>query len=714
MSDARLIFRPSASAEPGRLIFGAEGLPVILGSGTATSGASQVSGQGVRVLQGHASAVSTAQARGAGLVETAQGRLVFRDALSSAPGRLVFSVPHILGTVVSGAGAAVDLAGAASGQCVRVLHGHASVIRSASAAQGLAGRVVLGFAVVTSAAGRAEGAATIQASPPLLELRVVIAWPAGGRLAQRPAPAWGGAARVGVTPAAQWAPPATLATAERAGWAAQAPRQRAATARWSGKRDAQSTAVARHAAQRRAQSVASARWSTQVPTAKEIVLAGMSGVRRQQVFAARWSGAGHAGTVALARWLSSAQATAFVAARWPGSALIETHSHAWPVVPPAPTPDPCCDRSGRLVFWPSFTPPGRLRFVCSAGRKPIRWVPVLEAYTVTNDVMLRRASDQAPIECEGFSLSIDRDSWNWRLTAAGVPGSAKALLQPSSALEPVELEALVNGHLVRLVAERTRERTFGSDVFSVSGLGRAVLLDSPWAPTRSFTSPAARSAQQLANEAMTANGVSLGWGVDWQLEDWAVPGGVWSHMGTSISALRAIAAAVGGYVQAAADADTLRMMPAYAIAPWDWMDATPDFVLPADVSVQESFEWLTQPDYNVVYACSTHAAGARYKVVRAGTAGDTPAPMVSDTLLSAYAAGRQRGLSILGNTGAQAKVGVRVPLLDEIGLVLPGALVRYTDADGDLRVGQSRGLTLTATKLGEVWQSIGVETHGYQ
>ncbi len=79
--------------------------------------------------------------------------------------------------------------------------------------------------------------------------------------------------------------------------------------------------------------------------------------------------------------------------------------------------------------------------------------------------------------------------------------------------------------LERLVEDR---RFLPQLRWAVSGKGTAMILGAPYAPTRTFSSSAASTAQQLAADALTVNGVGIGWALDWQIVDWLVPAGAWS------------------------------------------------------------------------------------------------------------------------------------------------------------------------------------------
>ena len=156
----------------------------------------------------------------------------------------------------------------------------------------------------------------------------------------------------------------------------------------------------------------------------------------------------------------------------------------------------------------------------------------------------------------------------------------------------------------KLRLERTsRDRRFlPQERWSVSGRGLAAVLAEPWAKSMPFGSPTQTlTAQQLAAEVLKVNGVSIGWGIDWQLEDWQVPAGAWALQGSYIDAINDIAAAAGGYVQPHHTDQVLRILPKYPAAPWHWGDVVPDFEIPGAAAEVEGTEFLDKPDYNRVF-----------------------------------------------------------------------------------------------------------------
>lgn len=384
--------------------------------------------------------------------------------------------------------------------------------------------------------------------------------------------------------------------------------------------------------------------------------------------------------------------------------------------PGPPAPEPCYYPDPHLLFDAAFDGalPAHLVFVCERhgpgpGPQPGVVVPIRKVYVTLNSIILTRVSDGMPLPADSFAMSIDVDSWTWQWSASMQP-HLRPYLAPVAGV-PVQVQAVVNGVPYRFCAESiTRERSFGQARIAVRGRGLGAVLDAPYAPMINFDNTAgALSAQQLMAAALTVNGVPMGWDVDWQLQDWLVPAGAWSHQGTWLSAVTTIAAAAGGYVQPHATLPTLRILPRYPAAPWDWASALPDFALPADVVSVEGIEWTTKPAYDRVHV-SGQAQGVLAEVTRGGTAGGIVAPMITDPLITHADAARQRGLAVLSDTGAQARVTLTLPVLQETGLILPGKFVRYSDGAA-LRTGLVRGCSLGWSRP-TLRQTLQIETHG--
>lgn len=453
----------------------------------------------------------------------------------------------------------------------------------------------------------------------------------------------------------------------------------------------------------------SAQWQAARSIGGGLAVRWQEAIRMRRDAAARWQAAEavahlHREGFGAARQVERAWVSRWQAAMWPQPGRSNV------VVPP----DPCYVPSTELVFRRRQTHSTTHIFICERHSLPPGTgqtvvVPVLEVYSVENSIALTRVDGGDIIEARGFSMSLDADSWTWQWSAT-LPGSALPLVQEDNNGDPAELLAMVNGVPYRLVADvPARDRQFARSEVRVRGKGRAVLLDKPYAPEQSFASASGRTAAQLMALAMTINGVNNGWAIDYRIPDWFVPGGTWAFQGSPIAAVLDIATAAGAIVQPHSTEKTLRILPRYPAAPWMWHTLTPDYVLPADVVSVEGIEWVRRPAYSRAFIYGTTRDGVRGDITRSGTAGNYDAPMVTHPLMTHADAVIQRGIAELSNTGRQAHVSLRMPVLPETGLILPGSLVRYDGGDA-LRLGLVRSIALDQS-WPTVRQTLNVETH---
>lgn len=337
-------------------------------------------------------------------------------------------------------------------------------------------------------------------------------------------------------------------------------------------------------------------------------------------------------------------------------------------------------------------------------------VPVKRVYIVINSASLRRVDGNIQIPLLNLSMGLDVDSWTWSASAS-LPGRALDAVAPNSDGDPVEVEALINGVGYRFLVETiSRDRTFNQSALKIGMRGKTALLDAPYAPTMNFSNTDARTMVQLAEDVLTINGVPFGWTVNWLPDSWSVPAGVFSHQGSYISALNALAGAAGAYIQPHRTLQELSVLARYPTAPWEWASATPDFELPSAVTVQEGIEWVNRPQYNRVFVSGV-SQGVLGQVTRTGTAGDLVAQMMTDALITDALAVRQRGLPILADTGRIANVSLKLPVLPETGIIPPGKMIRYVDG-GVSRIGISRSVSVSVgASAVDLRQTIAVETH---
>ncbi len=325
-----------------------------------------------------------------------------------------------------------------------------------------------------------------------------------------------------------------------------------------------------------------------------------------------------------------------------------------------------------------------------------------------NLVKLSVADSGAELPVVAMSLDIDMDSWAFGFSAT-LPATVLGDVLSTQANAPIELDAQIGDEVYRVLAESvTRNRSFGKTSIQVTGRGQSAYLSSPYSPTIAVSNPYPRTAQQLMAEALSVNGVTLGWNIDWKITDWLVPENVWSHRGTYIEAVTAIADAAGAHILPHPNQRTLMILPRYPAPPWDWPTTTPDLELPEDVVETEGIKWVTKPYYTGVYLSGT-SNGVLAFVRRAGSSGNSIAPMVTDDLITHEYVARQKGLAILADTGRMALITLNLPVTG-FGVIKPGTLVKYS-REGVWDIGLVKSVSVGMTQAPILRQTIEVETH---
>ena len=389
---------------------------------------------------------------------------------------------------------------------------------------------------------------------------------------------------------------------------------------------------------------------------------------------------------------------------------------------PTITPEiklPCYDPAtvGRLIFSDLAMGDGRLVFVCQRPGQVLPPAAIViqpqRTYVVINSVEIRRADDLNgdPLPNETFSMSLNHQSWTWSFNAT-FHISARGAVSPSASGDPVELEVRINGQPFRLLAESVNpSRRFAEHTIAVSGRGRAGHLDDK-AAIQTFGNTLDVSAHQLVQECLTVNGGGFGWNVDWQLTDWIVPGGVWMHQGTWISAISDIAGAAGGYLQPHDTEQIMRVLPLWPQPWWRFDQLAPDIELPEGYSEVDDTSITYQPAYNRIFV-SGETGGILADVTRAGTAGDILKPMVVHPLITEVGVAQKRAIAELSQSGQALRHKLILPVnAAKGGVIKPGTILRYVDDGSAWRTGLVRSTNVALQNWPELTQSLEIESHG--
>lgn len=387
------------------------------------------------------------------------------------------------------------------------------------------------------------------------------------------------------------------------------------------------------------------------------------------------------------------------------------------VVIPQPPSYQCYVPSTDLVFWqPIEEVDTNLVFRCgdyygvSDGGGSSVIVPVRRVYITMNNVQLFKVDGEVELPVLSFSMSIDMDSWTWSFNAS-IHNSALDELLNASIAEPLEIRAVVNGVDFLMLGERvSRNRSFGSTSVSLSGRGHNAVLGDPYAPVKNFQNASTLTAQQILNQALTNNGVSIGWSVNWGITDWSVPAGSWAMQGRYIDAAKDIVGAAGAFILPDRMTKTLYVKPKYSVMPWDLGTAVADYELPYDVVETEGVEYVQAPDYNGVYLSGGGSTGVLGFVRRTGSGGSKLAPMVTHNLITHADAARQLGKTILADTGKQALLTLSLPVLQTTGIIEPGKIIRYVEGP-QIKTGIVQGVSVNMSSAAKLRQTLEVKTY---
>lgn len=503
-------------------------------------------------------------------------------------------------------------------------------------------------------------------------------------------------------------------------WRESAPLRVAAQARWQEAAPLATATAARWQESERLRAAIAAHWQDAQRLGGGVVLAWQEAQHQRTAVAVRWQEAQRLrGAVAthwqqmqprraavLAHWQEAQLLRAAVGGRWrDGQRLglgLRSYWQEGMRPPPGmyvpsqpPKRPPCYDPAtlGRLVFQELATGDGRLVFVCErAGPPPPPAgivVPARRSYVVINSIEIRRVDDLAgpPLPCEAFGMQLNRQSWTWSFNATFHAWARDAVTPPMG--QTVEIEVRVNGQPFRLQIERApRSRRLPEHVVTTSGRGKAAVLDPQRGLVMSFGSALDRTAHQLMSEVLTVNGVGFGWSVDFGLQDWLVPGGVWMHQGSMVSALADIAGSVGGYLQPHDTDSVMRVLPLWPMEWWRWpQELVPQIELPEGFSEIDETEVIDLPEYNRIFVHGA-AGGVFADLTRPGTAGDVlKQPMVVHPLITTIEAAKARARAELSESGLMLRHKMTLPVLPATGVIKPGTVLRYWDDVSVQRLG---------------------------
>lgn len=334
---------------------------------------------------------------------------------------------------------------------------------------------------------------------------------------------------------------------------------------------------------------------------------------------------------------------------------------------------------------------------------PEREIAVRRTYMSINSAALVRWPDLTPLPCTSITIETDFESWCWALSATLAGPDAWALVQP----DPLacQVQATINGQVWRFLLDvPSTQESFNSDRVSLKGRSRSAWLHDPYTPSLDYSEASPREMEQLAEAALD----NTGWAVDWQLDNWVVPGGRYVGYNTPIGCLIRLVNATDDGIYTHPSDQVIALQKRWPVASWLLDAAVVDLAIPADAVVSLSQSPVYSQPYNGVYVSGTsHGALALVKI--AGTDGALqPAEPITHELLcdTAGVAARRRGINALSDSGAGFTMDAEVLFTPEVGLIRPGLIVSIAGMKG-----LSRSCRITAQWNNglSVRQSVGLE-----
>jgi len=329
-------------------------------------------------------------------------------------------------------------------------------------------------------------------------------------------------------------------------------------------------------------------------------------------------------------------------------------------------------------------------------------------YMQVHDIQFVRLAGPLPLDVWDWSFDASDASFGRTLQFTG-PVELMTQLAPVAGV-PAQVRLTLDGLQFDFVVQKLRRnRAFANTSCTVTARSAGVLLGDRRQAQRAWLNTVPMTAQQIVEDVLQFTGV----GLDWRVDDWLVPAGVWSFTGTPLAAVRRVADAIGAVLASPRTGDQLIVAPLYPLLPWEWSAATPDVVVALDAVEVEGMEEDESPPYEGVYL-SGQQQGVLALVKRQGTAPDPDLmlPLVTDPLLTDLEASRQRGESLLGAAGKRATMTLRMIVATgpgEPGVIDPLELVEVPDPAGAWR-GLVRAVRVEGNG-GDVMQTLTVERH---
>lgn len=402
----------------------------------------------------------------------------------------------------------------------------------------------------------------------------------------------------------------------------------------------------------------------------------------------------------------------------PPPTLVDNPTIGGPV-PGPPDPDPVYvpppgDQVALPLRCPLFDGPG------DQVPLPLRQFECLRIdFMIDNQITCTRVDTGESVQCLDVRLEGDIESYSHGFTAR-LPYTASGMVVDG----PVELLLDINGQQFLVFAERAGENgdfsgeSGRSDTLTITGRSVSAELDEPASAPRNRFEEQTRTALQLMQQELPANG-------SWTLSahpafsDWTIPGGTFSYQGLSpIRAIARVAAAVGAVVQQVPGKRELLILPRYTVDPWKQETTQAEVEIDFGIVARHVRDFEPTALANGIYIAGETSDGHLVKATRTGTAGAPWLDIVTDPLITDPQAGLARARAELGATGKRDLVQLQIPLdpgISAPGLVQPGTIAMVLEDLDTFWNAQAVGWNLSAAWSDDsgltIWQTVTVERY---
>lgn len=303
-----------------------------------------------------------------------------------------------------------------------------------------------------------------------------------------------------------------------------------------------------------------------------------------------------------------------------------------------------------------------------------------QVYITMNIVNVFALPGGEPLCVADIRISCDRQTFSWQLSCEVRNKATLDLIKPSSAGYK-ELAVEINGHrfeffIPKYSASRQITDNQLDQSWRITGYSRSQYLAEPYAPKRTL-SLAHTSAAQAAQNELLGTDFTLEWDTA-LLPDWVMPNSSFSYQDmTPMAVIKKLAAVAGAIVQVDPHQNTVRVQPNYLVSAWELPSVDMQRTIHESQILSESMESENHPLFDAVVVAG-ETEGVLVHAVRQGTAGENPAPDITDSWLTAIEANTSRAKDVLCASGAHDQYSLELAIPEssaQPGLLLPGMTV---------------------------------------